>query len=677
MGIVGSIFLLALVGCSNDEPIAPETNADGGIVSPNENVPDPSGTIELAMRDNANGRTWLDNIYIETENFCGSGDVMFANLGAVRGLGNVATIPTSGWTRKIKVTPGNGYVAYDSHADKFYRIFVSDYILNTAGGIIGADIKYQKPFGGVDEEIDLAETSISFDEEGGSQALFFNNAHIVAFSAESNADWCKVQRATTLDTPFLYNGIVVTVDKQIMDQQQAIVMLTTAYGRKKTVTVSYAGFKPYFTLGDMSELENVPSQGGTYSVGLSTNCIESSEIYSSDSWITTSIINGSAEMHRKAAKLRYIEGSSSTPDQSYNDANDIYTLRISIPENDWGYTRTGNIVVNSPDYQNSYPVNQDMAKFIRPTGSTDVEVESEYTGNMYLQFQSSYGADQLTIDCDFGSEQPWFSVSAYDNWVYLYSFSPNPTENERTAKVIIKSTDGLASLEYTIKQKGIIAYISINDLYDGSYYVSRKAQTYSLKVDTNIGANLSFTSSDTEICTVSYTEGNVILRVKEATENRIATITCSDSRGSFKVHQSKYAVGDTYNEGTVEGCVYHLEHGTGYIYKMLDGTYAWSNENIVTGCDKNGKNNMDIIRSFPDWQTLYPAFAAVDALNSNGATGWYLPAQNHISLIPDKSYKWSSTEYSSGYANYGSGYDLRTGHKSASFSVAAVHEFTY
>lgn len=671
-------FVLSLTGCGDDEPAAPEQNS-GTEISPDANVPDPTGTIELAMRDEDNGKTWLGSIYIENENFCSYGDVKFAGLGAVRGLGNVVNIPIVGWTTKVKVTPGNGYVAYDAYSDKYYRIFVTDYIVNTSGGIIGADVKYQEPFGGADEDIQLTETAISFGEEGGSQALFFNNKHLLVFSAKSNVDWCKVERATTYDVPFLYNGIVITVDKQVMDAEQATVTLTTAYGRKKTITVSYAGYEPYFTLGDMTGLENVPYEGGEYKIGISSNCLEETEIYSYESWISASVVNESAEMHQKAAKLKYIEGKPLTRGQSYDSANDVYTLQVNIPKNDVNYKRDGNIMVRTPISNDSYMVVQDFERYIRATGDVEAEVESGTSGNLYLGYETSYLDSDLTLEYDFGTDEEWFSAYITSRRVRVYNFKANPSENERTVTVTVKSYDGAASLTYTIKQKGKEVYISINGLYDGAYYADRKAATYSLKVDTNIGEGLSFSSSDTEACTVTYTAGNVVLRMKDASENRTIAITCSNPNGSFTVHQSKYAVGDTYNEGAVEGKVYKMEYGKGYIYKLLDGSYAWSTEQILTGCGRDGKVNMDIIRSFPDWQTLYPAFAAVDALNTDGVTGWYLPGIDDVRLLKNGSL-WSSTEADSDHAYYcyysGSYFDS-THVKGISFNVAAVNEFTY
>lgn len=164
----GAILLCMLCGavamcssCSSDDELAP-----GGI-DPDKNVPDPIGTITLSMRDYNNGDTYLDNIfYIKNENFKGDNSY-FASVGSIKGLGNVANIPTTGWASQVAVIPGHGYVAYNKWGDKkFYRIYVTDYITSTGGGIIGAEVKYQAPFKGKDEAIALDVQSLTIPMEG-------------------------------------------------------------------------------------------------------------------------------------------------------------------------------------------------------------------------------------------------------------------------------------------------------------------------------------------------------------------------------------------------------------------------------------------------------------------------------------------------------------------------------
>jgi len=71
------------------------------------------------------------------------------------GLGNIKSIPTSGWAQKAAVTKGYGYIARcinvinnNVFVDTTYvRIYVMEYLIAAnSNGIIGAKVKYQSPF---------------------------------------------------------------------------------------------------------------------------------------------------------------------------------------------------------------------------------------------------------------------------------------------------------------------------------------------------------------------------------------------------------------------------------------------------------------------------------------------------------------------------------------------------
>lgn len=655
-----------------DTPVGPDT-PDTPNVDPDKPVEDPLGTISLSMRDSDNGHTKLDDIYIKTENFCASsGYVMFSSVGAVNGLGNVSYIPTNGWTDKIKVTPGEGYVAYDGYRNKYYRIYVVSYIVSTTGGIIGADIKYQEPFKGVDEEIMLTETALSFGEEGGSQALFFDNSHLLVYDVASDAPWCKVEKATNLPTPFLYNGVVIKVDKTPTPAATANVTITTAFGKTKEIHVSYAGYEPYVTLGDTSALQDVGYEGEEYRIGLTTNCLETVQLAASDYWIQPELRNESEQMRRKAARLTYVAGKPKTRAESYNDAQDVMTLVVNVNRNDYTDPRQGSVTVNYVAGSPTFEVKQKGYSYLQYNGDHSYSIPAKGFYDYYtFGFSTSYPIEEIEMEVNYGGEA-WFDASMERHYIKIGNVQVNTSETQREASITLKTKDGLHSLVYSLTQEGAVYNVSVDGLYNGAYYVDRKAATYSLAVSTNADG-LTFTSSAPEWVTATYTAGNVVLRFKAATEDRKATITCSDSRGTFEVHQSKYAVDDNYSESKIEGKVYKMVNGTGFIYKKLNGSYAWSTENIVTGCRDDGKKNMEIIKSFPDWQTLYPAFAAVDALNTDGVTGWYMPAKNWNSIEG-----WTSTEANATYAYaYEQPYPWWTFDKQRHKVVHAVHEFTW
>ena len=138
-------------------------------------VPDPAGTITLNMRNSDYGNTLLDlcapneddktfcHVHINNgnnfANYTGyyvyySSEVRFAQVDA-NCLGDITTIPTSGWSQSVAVQPGNGYVVRVkciSEGSPYYgqtyycRIYVTSWTKSAVNnGIIGAEIKYQYP----------------------------------------------------------------------------------------------------------------------------------------------------------------------------------------------------------------------------------------------------------------------------------------------------------------------------------------------------------------------------------------------------------------------------------------------------------------------------------------------------------------------------------------------------
>ncbi len=80
----------------------------------------------------------------------------FADVGAVSGLGDVTSIPQSGWAKSVAATKGHGYVLRYKHSINindttftmyYARLYVEDYLVSsTTGGIIGIKLKYKDPF---------------------------------------------------------------------------------------------------------------------------------------------------------------------------------------------------------------------------------------------------------------------------------------------------------------------------------------------------------------------------------------------------------------------------------------------------------------------------------------------------------------------------------------------------
>lgn len=539
----------SLCACGkDDEPLATPDN--DGIVDPSTPVKDPAGTVILSMR-NDDDATRLDGIYIDSaNNFAGA---EFASIGEVNGLGNVSYIPMSGWASRVSVTPGHGYVAYKNGT--YYRIYVIGYIVDTMGGIIGADIKYQAPFTGADTDIVLTDDNLIFDGEvGGELSLVFENTSIIPFTVESDADWCQVYRATTLDEDFLYNAVNIVVSPLYPRENiTANVTIKALNGKEKRITITQAAARPFITCSQNTV--NVGSGSGTGTMSVVSNIdIEDITLSFSDSWLEGNLVDDSSNVLQQSAAIKSVEG---------------------------GYVSDGYADYNIKSYV------------------------------LYFYYAANKGT-------------------------------------ERTGTITLSSTDG-ASQSVTVIQEGLTLSVPVD-----AVYFERTLSNHTIEIVCN--GEYEAVSSNPEWCTLSTNGNNMTIRTTATDVDRQATISFVGFPETITVYQSKYAVGDEYDENGVKGTVALISvDGVRLVAKDLETTAQWSTETVLIGADDeyDGRNNMAVVKSIANWQELYPAFALVEALNVNGVTGWYLPAVSEgecadgekLFMYLYESY-WSSTEES-------------------------------
>ena len=569
-----AMLSLGFASCGDDEEDNTNPN-NGQPVNPGTTVNDPEGTISLSMRNADNGKTKLDDIYIKNENFVGAS---FVSVGAVKGLGNVSTIPTAGWADQVSVIAGNGYVAYSN--DQFYRIYVVGDIVATTGGIIGADIKYQEPFKGVDEAIQLPKTEVTLNADAGSsEEIIFKNKSIVLYSVSSDQSWCRVQKCSTNDYYFLYNGVYITCDENSSSSsREAIVSLKTVYDKEVIIKVTQTGKDPFITMSSASV--EVTSREQTSSLSFVTN-VDDSELQ--------------------------IEGATSWCKAEISTVNSARTA----------------------------------VKFI---GNTPIQTT-----------RASDGASQ--------------------SYNLKLQFSENTNEDERVANIAIKSSKHNIQGVVKVVQKGVTFEVSQNLI------LLDRNNSYSTVIVTTT-AHYWDAISSANWCTCTINGNQLTIRATSSTHEREATITFPNLKKTIIVKQSKYAVGDNYKEGNVEGTVGYI--GTGerndtirIIYRLLE-TRAWSTENVSTGASSmdDGLYNMNVIRKIPNWKEIYPAFALCETLNIDGVTGWYIPSVNELKGKNFFSHDgWTSTEVDNSHAYHIShgGYGINKMSKSTNNKVGRAY----
>lgn len=648
-----------------------EDDPDSGqLIKPDTNVPDPTGTVTISMRKDGTGgsKTYIDNIYISSDdNFYASSNVWFADLGAVKGLGNVSYIPTAGWASKVAVTPGHGYVAYDQYKDQYYRLFVEDYAVSTTGGIIGADVKYQKPFKGIDAAITAQQSNVTISNEGGSAQVLFTNNSIVLFTVESSEGWCQVQRASTLSESFLYDAIVINCGESFsQNDRTATVTIKTLYGKETKINVTQAARGDYMSLSTTQLWFD--KEGNAYDqIILYTNIAPADiDISASDTWLNASITDSRAMA--SARKVKWVEGN---PDSraSEDDYNEVYLAITADPC--WGQSREGKITLSH--------------------GSMSKEIQvSQQGGGIYLSetsfsFNGDGGSsDPITItgtsynNLVFDTDASWCEINKYNNNTFYVITSPYYSSTSRSATINV----------YYYQKDALYLIATINVTQEGKafedqyIYFDRQANNKTIAFPIPENAQI---KSDAAGGWASATRSgdNLIVRATSTSENRSATITIEGINAKIYVSQSRYAVNDTYSVDGVEGTVGKMAGGVGYIYKHV-GEYSyfkWSTEtveNLGARSMDDGEANCNAIMSVPGWQELYPAMKLVQDLNTNGVEGWYIPAVNEASCLPYTGIgAWTSTEYSASSQYYIIYAKAETKAKNGSNYVYAVHKFSY
>ena len=537
--------LTALSSCDkNDDTFF---NEIPDIDNPFEILPDPEGTIQLSMRDDDNGKTLLDNIYISDENFASyyryttpEGPILyvtFVSLGNMSGLANVKQIPTTGWASKVAVVPGNGYIAYDNLTGSYYRLYVTDYIVSTTGGIIGADVKYQVPFYGKDEAI-LPETeSLTFPANGGTQTVVFKNQGIIPFDIETDVSWCSVQKASTNNYSFLTNAIAITVDGS--NDTEAVtgkITLKTIYGKETVINITRSGKEPFITTESSSISLTAAKQ--TKNVSFESN-IEQDDltVTSSAAWCKAEFLGTTSGLQTMCNEIKFI-------------------------------------------------------------GDKPV---SEIDENLSL----------------YASVTKYLSVTVEEN----------SSTQSREATITIQSNDKKVSSKFKIIQSGIVLEVKINTVN-----FDKNSNSRTIEIDTS-ASHLEAESSE-NWCTFSINGNKLTVRATASTSDRTAVISFKGFREQITVRQSKYAVGDSYNENGIEGTVGYIGDKGRYIYRDL-GKAAWSSENVATGATSrtDGEANMEVIKRIPNWQEFYPAFYLCDQLNTNAVSAAFSDEQTNGSSL--------------------------------------------
>lgn len=791
------LCLLPACGDSNgDEPDNPNP------INPDKEVADPAGTVKLSMRSEAavgDSKTTINNgLWIDAADNFYAHRGYIVNLGSMKGLGNVGYIPKTGYVETVAVTPGDGYIwateGYNEFGNyernTFYRIYVTNYTQNTSGEIIGADIKYQKPFYGKDEALKPSDTNLSVSGDGGEASVVFENNSVIPFVVESDKDWVRPSISSTLDHSFLPNAITFYIDPATTTESEtATVTATTTYDKSTTITITRLGVAPKLSIPDDAANKEIDANATEYRIPITTNLdFNDLTVKSSADWATVELVDGSSRTAAIANSIRWIGNEPATHSRANTATVRTYYALVKVAANVNSAERNASITVSSKDGKLS--AKHSLSQKGATISVTNISIGAAINDNDVLKMGNTGGAINISIKSSnkslkVSSDSSWATISESeekgDDQLYTITIDPNDNTDERTAKISIKGKSNEPSMSFSITQSPATIEVynvtTRKQIEDGSTIeVSELANTIELNVVSS-NSNIKLTSN-ASWCTATmtnqdrdYTYYTIAAADNETTESRTAKIKIKSEKGdvlfSFAIHQSEGKLrvkldgeyldgsttkyidknGQTFNyeivgslpfkvKSNAEWCsVYqsgkniaiiisktdiirstsieisggekpiiitykqtkytnhqqiidqtidanlfiNFETGKTLLYKKVKDFTIWSKQQIATGATSltDGEANTNKIHSIPNWEENYPAFVAVNTLNTGKNSGWYMPARDEFGF----SYMWTSTELDKNSAfflsTYGNSYTNKTSSNDGyhGLSVYAVKKF--
>lgn len=542
------LCLLPACGDSNgDEPDNPNP------INPDKEVADPAGTVKLSMRSEAavgDSKTKLDDrLYIDgADNFNANGGII-VDLGGMKGLGNVGYIPKTGYVSKVAVTPGNGYIwgTYDA----FYRIYVTNYTQNSAGEIIGADIKYQKPFYGKDEALKPSDTSLSVSSDGGEASVVFENNSIIPFTVKSDKGWVRPYPSSTLDYSVLTNAITFYIEPATTTESEtATVTATTYYDKSTTITITRLGVAPMLSIPDDAANKEIDANATEYRLPITTNLnFNDLTVKSSADWATVELVDGSSRTAAIANSIRWIGNEPATHSRADNASIRTYYALVKVAANVNSAERNASITVSSKDGKLS--AQHSLIQKGATVSVKNVSTGASINDNDILKIGNTGGTIKISVNSSnkslkVTSDSPWATISEpeeRDN-VQFYTITIEPSENadDRTAKVSIKGKSDEPSMSFSITQSPATIEVfnsAGKTIKDGStIVVSEFSNTMDIKVRSNI-SNIKLTSN-ASWCTATmtkqsgaYTYYTIAAADNETADSRTAKIVIKGEKGDL------------------------------------------------------------------------------------------------------------------------------------------------
>ena len=478
---------------------------------------------------------------------------------------------------------------------------------------------------------------ISFKDGGGDEIIksqaktwerqLDSNIEFSKLSAQSSDGWCDVKLESS------DKGVVLKLDAQEntkMEERKATITVRAYSGDANiSFVVTQQSSNPSISFVDGGEDQTLTAEAQSWEWKVATNIAkEDIETTSDADWCTAYLTTSSytyGELTVKVAK---------------NESISQREAIVEIKSAKHGLFLSFKIIQQA---------GQPVIKFSSSTEGKDQSIAAP-TKELVWTLLSNIPYSNLKVT----SNEDWCKVkldNSNDNadiksYLLTTIVSENMSDKQRQAVVTISSENNNVSTSFMVTQSAstfAASHTSLGFDRDGGN------RTVTITSNTSWKAEC-----DADWISLEQADGYLTVRVKATTTNRSANITFKNkSTTTITVNQTKYIVGEQYDEGGVTGTVAYIGDDKRYIFKNTERTEYWINTNMtLTGYSwsmDDGEHNMQIVKAFSGWYANYKAFVAADDLNTGGVTGWYLPAIEELNNMRAfvSGTAWSSTHSTS------------------------------
>lgn len=334
--------------------------------------------------------------------------------------------------------------------------------------------------------------------------------------------------------------------------------------------------------------------------------------------------------------------------------------------------------VNTPSMSVAYTLKQSSGKaFIRFSGEeTDMTVGGT-KGVWERPIESNVEKNRLKATSADDWCTPIVETAPNGSLVLKMTLKANESIRSRTTTITVKQlTSSGISERFKLKQLGMYDML----LSHQKLGFDRDGGERTVAVLTELPWQAECTA---DWVTLEKGEDILTIHLASTTTERSTQVTFKDLPDKIiTITQSKYKAGDPYDEDGITGTVGYIGDDKRFVYRLAGENLKWRAQDYASGegaiFESDGEWNTKIIRDVASKTTRrFPAFEAVDELNTGGVTGWYLPAigeLNHMaSMIAGET--WSSTESYVLSAKYHDGHEARSKNKGFNLLVYAIHKF--